>query len=185
VTLRESSAIDDIRLGCPDGGGTTRHERDGHDDVDHHHNAARRREPVVSRHVSLDNATTTWRCSREQPRERVGRVPDQPVRVVPDGFSDFNTDGDTLEIGWRLDGQRLHGPATFANCTFISTGGTPTIATSRSNCSTARAPNRLLPCEPTRVSAVSVVVPVRPSHRRAATGARARRDLRRRKRRRR
>jgi hypothetical protein len=42
--------------------------------------------------------------------------------VIPSGILDFNTDGNTLELGWATDSVAFAGPGDFAVCTFTGPG---------------------------------------------------------------
>jgi hypothetical protein len=43
------------------------------------------------------------------------------------GILDFNTAGNTLEVGWAADGGPFTGPGTFVTCNFNAPGGVPAL----------------------------------------------------------
>jgi hypothetical protein len=50
--------------------------------------------------------------------------------AVPSGITDFNTDANTLEVGWATDGGAFSGPGDFVTCNFNAPAGVPTLAPS-------------------------------------------------------
>jgi len=153
VTLRGSSAIDQIRLGCGEGGGSTTTTTTTSTTL-----------PTSSDNLaceitfSVDNATTALALQFEVDHSsRPGGFSKSTCTVVPTGLVDVNADGATVEIGWAdSTGSGFTGPGNFATCTFISTSGTPVLGDfpiEVLDCSGAPPPD---PCNPAPVVGVTL-----------------------------
>ena len=161
VTLRGSSAIDEIRLGCAIDGTTT-----------------------TTTTTTLDGATTSTTTTTLIPAESLscpisftvdsataafalqfeashGAAPGgflkETCTVVPEGLVDVNADGDTVEIGWAdSTGSGFTGPGAFASCTFVSTSGPPLPADFPIAILDCSGPNPPEPCSPAAIVSVAV-----------------------------
>jgi cysteine-rich repeat protein len=152
VTLRGSSAIAEIALGCGDGGGTTTTTTTTTSSTSSTTTTTLPLGESLSCPVTftLGNATTAFALQFEVDHANaLGGFPDSPCTVSPEGFADFNTEGATLEIGWAdSTGSGFSGPGTFANCTFISTGGQPSGEDFKVAILDCSGPNPPEPCDP-------------------------------------
>ena len=154
VTLRGSSAIDEIRLGCTGGGGSTTTTTTSTTTTTLGGSGSRACDVTFS----VDNATTTLALQFEANHSGTpGGFSKGACTVVPTGLVDINADGDTVEIGWAdSTGSGFTGPGTFATCTFVSTGGVPAAGDfpiEILDCSGMTPPN---PCSPTPLVGVTV-----------------------------
>ena len=159
VTLRGSSAIDDIRLGCVGDGTTTTTTTEPATTT----STSTTTLPTAESNAcnvtfSVDNTTTAFALQFEADHSsRPGGFPNDACTVVPEGLVDVNTDGDTVEVGWADTlGTGFTGPGTFATCTFISTSGVPVpedFAVEVLDCSGDPPPS---PCAPTPEIGVAV-----------------------------
>jgi cysteine-rich repeat protein len=150
VTLRGSSAIAGLALGCGDGGGTTTTTTTSSTSTTTTTTLPVGESLSCPVTFTLANATSTYALQFEVDHTNaLGGFPSSPCTVIPEGFSDFNTEGATLEIGWAdSTGSGFNGSATFANCTFISTGGQPSGEDFKVSVLDCSGPNPPEPCDP-------------------------------------
>jgi cysteine-rich repeat protein len=160
VTLRGSSAIDEIRLGCATDGTTTTTTTT----LDVTTTTSTTTTLPIGESLScpvsfaVDSATNAFALQFEATHDTApgGFLPDS-CTVVPDGLVDVNADGDTVEIGWAdSTGSGFTGPGAFAACTFVSTSGAPVPADFSIEILDCSGPNPPTACSP--AAAVSVAV---------------------------
>ena len=79
--------------------------------------------------------------------------------TIPSGIVDFNTDGNTLELGWATDTVAFAGPGDFATCIFSGPGAVAIAPADFSpiallDCTESAAP--VMPCSPAPTFAVTI-----------------------------
>jgi hypothetical protein len=79
--------------------------------------------------------------------------------VIPSGILDFNTDGNTLELGWATDSVAFAGPGDFAVCTFTGPGAVTVLPADFSSIALldcTESANPVTPCAPAPTFAVAI-----------------------------
>lgn len=79
--------------------------------------------------------------------------------VIPSGILDFNTDGNTLELGWATDSVAFAGPGDFAECLFTGPGAVTVLPADFSSIALldcTESANPVTPCAPAPTFAVTI-----------------------------